>query len=84
MLSTKIWLWALLVAFGTGGFVGLLGLVGPENFDLAFAENRVHSGVIGGSVSSGHAVVGMVQGLLRKASRRAVKTAAPWALAVAM
>jgi ABC-2 type transport system permease protein len=33
LLSTKIWLWALLAAFGTGGFVALLGLVGPENFD---------------------------------------------------
>ncbi|MET0136063.1 MAG: ABC transporter permease, partial [Kibdelosporangium sp.] len=33
LLSTKIWLWALIAAFGTGAFVALLALVGPQNFD---------------------------------------------------
>jgi ABC-type transport system involved in multi-copper enzyme maturation permease subunit len=33
LLSTRIWLWGLLAAVASGGFVALLALVGPENFD---------------------------------------------------
>jgi ABC-2 type transport system permease protein len=33
LLSTKLRLWSLLAAAASGGFVALLGFVGPENFD---------------------------------------------------
>jgi ABC-2 type transport system permease protein len=33
LLSTKVWLWGLLAAVASGGFVTLLAFVGPENFD---------------------------------------------------
>lgn len=33
LMSTRLWLWALLAASFTGGLVFVLALVGPENFD---------------------------------------------------
>ncbi|MEV4472031.1 ABC transporter permease [Nonomuraea salmonea] len=32
LISTRLWLWGLLAALGSGALVGLLALVGPENF----------------------------------------------------
>ncbi|GAA2395725.1 ABC transporter permease [Nonomuraea africana] len=32
LTSTRLWLWGLLAALGSGALVGLLALVGPENF----------------------------------------------------
>lgn len=32
LTRTRLWLWGLLAALGSGALVGLLGLVGPENF----------------------------------------------------
>ncbi|KAB8188991.1 ABC transporter permease [Nonomuraea phyllanthi] len=32
LTSTRLWLWGVLAALGSGGLIGLLALVGPENF----------------------------------------------------
>lgn len=32
LIGTRLWLWGLLAALGSGALVGLLALVGPENF----------------------------------------------------
>ncbi|MEU8358293.1 ABC transporter permease [Nonomuraea sp. NPDC048882] len=32
LASTRLWLWGLLAALGSGALIGLLALVGPENF----------------------------------------------------
>ncbi|MGW0483493.1 ABC transporter permease [Nonomuraea sp. NPDC003214] len=33
LAATRLWLWGLLAALASGGLVGLLALVGPENFN---------------------------------------------------
>ncbi|MBB6345592.1 ABC transporter permease [Nonomuraea muscovyensis] len=33
LTTTRLWLWGLLCAIGTGALVGLLAFVGPENFE---------------------------------------------------
>ncbi|MEV6153422.1 ABC transporter permease [Nonomuraea sp. NPDC052129] len=33
LAAGRLWLWGLLAAIGSGGVIGLLALVGPENFD---------------------------------------------------
>ncbi|MET0236204.1 MAG: ABC transporter permease [Kibdelosporangium sp.] len=33
LVTTRLWVWALVAALGTGGLIGVLALVGPENFD---------------------------------------------------
>jgi ABC-2 type transport system permease protein len=44
LLSTRIWLWGTLAALASGGFVALLALVGPENFQPPLPPLRTEDG----------------------------------------
>ena len=53
LTRSRLWLWGLLAASGSGAFAGLLALVGPENFDPPLpglgtaAGTRVVLGLLG-------------------------------------
>lgn len=45
LAATRLWLWGLLASIGSGGFIGLLALIGPENFDPPMPGLETATGV---------------------------------------
>ncbi|MEV0584427.1 ABC transporter permease [Nonomuraea sp. NPDC050310] len=52
LTRTRLWLWGLLAAGGTGALIGLLALAGPENFDPPLPALHTAQGT--------HALVGLL------------------------